>query len=373
MKRIITCLLSAIVSLGTYAQFADGYYRLQCKETGRYLAVHNNYVNTGSATRTGQVYLQSLETISGFENIVNDPGSVLYLRNTSKGYVIDAQGFTTDGRNMFLEFVQVDDAYRLKANITYEGQLYPRYLRDYEEEPGYSYLTTDANQSTNWNWYVIPVTEADNQYLGLKGDVKVGNSYFTTLYAAFPVKLGNNMKAYAVNSLTENSCTLKDIGDIVPTKCPVVIECAGETADANKVTPLPASEATISDNRLNGIIFCYPVIVGGKEKRSNPAWNATDYAPATMRLLGETDGKLCFNTSSEVKYLPANKAFLPVNAGSAASIPTDGTTGISKVTTNSYDPQKAKATYTINGVRLPDNMPLQKGIYIQDGKKVVIK
>jgi hypothetical protein len=357
------------MSIGTYAQFADGYYRLQCKETGRYLAVHNNYVNTESATRTGQIYIQSLETITGFENIVNDPGSVIYLRNTSSGYVIDAQGFTTDGRDMYLEFVPVDDAYRLKVNIKYEGQIVTRYLRDYEEEPGKSYIITDANQSTNWNWYVIPVTDADNQFMGLKGDVKVGNSYYTTIYATFPIQLGSGMKAYAVNTLTESNCTLEDIGNIVPANIPVVIACAGEGASSNKVTPLASGIANVGDNYLSGVVFCYP---SGRGPGS-PAWNAKDYLPETMRLLGEADGKLAFITASDVKYLPANRAYLNVSAGSASSIPTDGSTGIFRVTTKTENPQQAKGTYTLNGVRLPDNITPQKGIYIQDGKKIVIK
>lgn len=368
MKRILTLLIATFTTLCASAQFANGYYRIQCKDTGRYISVRNNYVNTGSATRTGQIELQSLETITGFDNIVNDPGSVLYLRNTSKGYVIDAQGFTTDGRDIYLEFVQVEDAYRLKANVTYQGQSYTRYLRDYEEEPGYSYITTDGNKSTHWDWYITPV--GSDQYFGLKGDVKVGDNYYTTLYASFPVQLGSGMKAYAVNSLTENSCTLKDIGNIVPSKVPVVIACAGQNADANKVTPLSQNDVSVSDNWLSGVIFCHPVFDGiGREKRSNPAWNVIDYDPATMRLLGETDGKLCFNTASDVDYLPANRAFLPVNAGSAASIPTDGTTAIQGVKNTAKVQQ---GIFTLNGVRLPDNVKPQKGIYIQDGKKIVI-
>ena len=63
MKKIFTCLLSVIVSLGAYAQITDGYYRLKCKQTGRYIAIHNDYVNKESAKRTGNVDLQSLETI----------------------------------------------------------------------------------------------------------------------------------------------------------------------------------------------------------------------------------------------------------------------------------------------------------------------
>ena len=371
MKRIITCLLCCVMSLGIYAQIADGFYRLQCKETGRYLAIHNDYVNKESAKQTGQVDLQSLETIEGFDNIVNDPGSVIYLKNTSKGYVIEGQGFTTEGNNLFVQFTQVNDAYRIWTTVKYEGAEYTRYLRDYTPYSGQSYITTDAEKSTNWHWYVVPVDENSNQYLGLKGDVKVGDSYYTTIYAAFPIQLGTGMKAYTVNTLTKNTCTLEDIGDVIPVKTPVVVKCAGQDASSNKVKPLKSSNTTAGEDKLDGVIFCYPVIVGGRERRDNPMWNAKDYDPETMRLLGEADGKLCFITSSEVKYLAANRAYLPVASGSAASIPTDGTTAIKSVK-NATEVQQ-QGTYTLSGVRLSENAKLQKGIYIKDGKIIVIK
>ena len=374
MKKLVSLIITALVAVSASAQFADGFYRLQCKETGRYIAIHNNYVNKESAKQSGQIDLQSLETVSDFENIVNDPGSVIYLKNTSKGYIIEGQGFTTEGRNLYLQFTEVNGAYRIYTTITYDGLAYTRYLRDYQTKSGSSYITTDELKSTNWHWYVIPVTDAADQIMGLKGDVKVGDSYYTTFYAAFPVQLGSGMKAYAVNSLSDSSCTLQDIGNIVPKKTPVVIGCAGEDAASNKVTPLAKGGTAVEGNKLSGEIFCYSVLTPtGDERRDNPAWNAKDYVPETMRVLGEADGKLSFITAGEeFDFLPANRAYLNVTEGSAASIPTDGTTGISSVKVNTTTKQ-ANGTYTLNGVRVPDNVTPQKGIYIQDGKKVVFK
>ena len=368
MKRILSLVFTTLLTLSASAQFTDGYYRLQCKETGRYLAVHNDYVDKESAKRTGQVELHSLETITGFDNIVNDPGSIIYLKNTKKGYVIEAQGFTTEGRGLYLQFYQVDDAYRIYTTVTYEGTEYTRYLRDCDGDDGRSYITTDADKSKNWHWYVTPVK--DDKYFGLKGDVKVGNSYYTTIYAAFPFQLGSGMKAYAVNSLTEGTCTLQDIGDIVPSKVPVVIACAGQDAASNKVTPLPKNNTTADDNHLDGVTFCYLVIVAGSERRRSPYWNALDYNPSTMRVLGEADGKLCFVSPSELKYVPANTAYLSVSAGSAETIPTDGTTGIKS--TKLQIQKTVKGRFTLQGVQIPDNVE-PRGPYIEDGKVVFKK
>ncbi len=374
MRRIFTLLLTALTTLSASAQFSEGFYRLQCKETGRYLTVHNDYVNKEAAKRTGQVELQSLETIEDFDQVVNDPGSVLYLKSTSQGWVIEGQNFTTEGKGLNLEFTQVGDAYRILGKIVYEGTEYPRYLRDYEDDYGKSYITTDANKSTNWNWYVIPVTEADKQYFGLKGDVKAGGKYYTAFFASFGIKLGSGMKAYAVNTMTKETTTLEDIGSTVPGFMPVVIECAGEKASDNKVTPLHDYDLYTGSNYLEGEYYCYIVTTpSGKERRDNPAWNALDYDPDDMRLLGEANDKLCFITATDVKYVPANRAYLYVMEGSAETLPTDGTTGIKGVKAGVPQQEAAKGRYTLQGVRLPDNIEPQKGLYIEDGKLVIKK
>lgn len=369
MKIIFTCLLSVIVSLGAYAQITDGYYRLKCKQTGRYIAIHNDYVNKESAKRTGNVDLQSLETIEDFDEVVNDPGSIIYMRKTPNGWAIDGQGFTTQGK-LDLQLTEVDGgAYRVWATVSSDGITLTRYLRDYEDQTGKSYITTDKDKSSNWEWYFVPV-EGDN-YMGLKGDVKVGSDYYTTIYATFPIQLGSKMKAYTVSSLTTSSCTLEEIGDIVPQYTPAVIKCAGEKASDNKVTPLVWDEEMIIGNKLSGEIFCYPVTTpSGKERRDNPAWNTLDYDPETMRVIGESDGKLCFVTSSTLRFIPANTAFLDVPSDAAAVMTTDGTTGIGGVKVETTTTVKGR--YTLQGVPLPDHVE-PHGIYIEDGKIVFKK
>lgn len=368
MKRIISLVVTAILTLTVSAQITDGYYRLKCKQTGRYLTIHNDYVNKESAKQTGNVDLQSLETISGFENVVDDPGSIIYLKSIKDGWAIEAQGFTTEGR-LNIQMTQVGDAYRLWTTVTSDGMTLTRYLRDYEQAPGYSYITTNSNKSSNWEWYITPVNE--NEYLGLYGDVKVGSNYYTTFYAAFPIELGSGMKAYAVSSMTNENCTLEDIGSIVPAKTPVVIACAGEETSVNKVTPLKKTDAKVKANRLSGALFCYPVYVGEKERRTNPAWNTVDYDPVTMRVIGEYEGKLCFVLDESLVFIPANGIYLNVSEDAQIIMPTDGSsTGIT--TTKIQSKTAVKGRFTLQGVSLPDNTEPQRGvIYIEDGQKKV--
>jgi hypothetical protein len=97
-----------------------------------------------------------------------------------------------------------------------------------------------------------------------------------------------------------------------------------------------------------------------------------DYDVFSMRILGEEGGKLVFKTGDEnLDYMPANKAYLSVPLSAAAVLTTDGSTAIQGVKTETTAEQ-TKGIFTLNGVRLPDNATLQKGVYIKDGKKIVI-
>jgi hypothetical protein len=107
-----------------------------------------------------------------------------------------------------------------------------------------------------------------------------------------------------------------------------------------------------------------------------------------MRLLGLSDkGELAFvkNVPAErlykEQYLMANKAFLKVNPGDADVMTHGGYTpdpdpdpdpdpqAISSVKVES----NASALYTLTGVRIPNGVTPQAGVYIKNGKKIVIK
>ena len=360
----------------------NGYYRMQCVETGRYVSFRNNYVDTESAKRTTQVEFESLRTIEGFDNVASDPGTIIYIKKFDQGYALRSQGFGTDESNYY---VQIDDmgdgSYRIWADYNKDGVSATRYMRDCDSKVGgYSYVTTDPDVSKGLNWRLIPVNSDDQKYIGVTPEVTVGGKGYATFYAGIDYKLGSGMKAYAVDTETDATCTLKDIGSTIPSHTPVVIECAGDNAADNKLTPLETSSGAAGINYLKGVMFCYPVLVKNRgkmvEERDNPYWKTVDYDVFTMRILGEEGGKLVFKTGGEdLEYMPANKAYLSVPLSAAAVLTTDGSTAIKgvKVSSTSSASSTPSGTYTLNGVRLPDNATPQKGVYIKDGKKIVIK
>ena len=380
MKKLFTLLFSALTTLSAHA-LDDGFYRMQCVETGRYVTFRNNYVDTQNAKDTQEVQFNSLRTVSGFENVVSDPGSIIYFKKFDQGWAIRSQGYGTDESNYYIQITDMGDgSYWLWATYSKSGVTVTRYMRDCDSSDGsYSYVTTEEKISKGRNWRLIPVNSEDQKYIGLVPEVKVGGKGYATFHAGIPYKLGSGMKAYAVDTRTDETCTLKDIGSEIPAKTPVVIACAGDNAADNKLTPLESSSASVGTNYLRGVMFCYPVTYynQGKivEDRTNSYWNAEVYDVFTMRVLGEEKGKLVFKTGGEdLRYMPANKAYLDVPLSAAAVLTTDGSTAIKgvKVSNTSSASSTSSGIYTLNGVRLPDNATPQKGVYIKDGKKIVI-
>ena len=380
MKKLFTLIFSALTTLSASA-LDDGFYRMQCVETGRYVSFRNSYVDTQSAQSTQEVQFYSLRTVSGFENVVSDPGSIIYIKKFDQGYALRSQGYGTDESNYYIQITDMGDgSYRLWATYSKSGVTVTRYMRDCDDTSGgFSYVTTQETISKGLNWRLIPVNSEDQKYIGLVPEVKVGGKGYATFYAGIPYKLGSGMKAYTVDTETDETCTLKDIGSEIPAKTPVVIACAGDNAADNKVTPLESSSASVGTNYLKGVMFCYPVTYYNRgiivEDRTNPYWNTVDYKIFEMRVLGEEDGKLVFKTGDEdLEYMPANKSYLSVPFSAAAVLTTDGSTAIKgvKVSSTSSASSTSSGIYTLNGVRLPDNATPQKGVYIKDGKKIVI-
>ena len=68
----------------------------------------------------------------------------------------------------------------------------------------------------------------------------------------------------------------------------------------------------------------------------------------------------------------ANKAYLRVNPGEADVMTLDGYTSsaISKV---KKDDKASTAIYTLTGKRVSNGAALSPGIYIQNGKKMIVK
>lgn len=351
MKRLILLFISGITALPILAQLnGDGYYRIQSTSSyGRYLTISNNKVdetnkNEITGGKEGNVY--GLKTIT---DAVSDPSSIIYISKensatSNSAYNIQAQGINPLGflKNNGAELKIYPDGdsyfiYGSKGSITL-------FLVDNNGSDGYIKVARRNAYPQNQNWYIRPV-DGTAEYLGIAPDpnIKVGDKYYTTIYASFPFQLGEGMKAYYVGEGKFDNGTpyaeLKEINGKVPAATPVIIECSSLDPVDNKVSLLSGNDApnTISGNKLAGVYFCYVKMFPNTDME-NPSANYQEiknvipYDSKKMRVLGLVNGKLGLVDASDDalvvtqivtkdrktvlgqgRYLPANKAYFPID------------------------------------------------------------
>ena len=170
---------------------------------------------------------------------------------------------------------------------------------------------------------------------------------------------------------TAGYAIVEEITGIVPKQTPVLVLCSGSTPKENKLTLYaPSAAGEVPDNRLVGNYYCNDVT--GTHR------NVTAYRPAYMRMLGVTaDGRPAF-VKSNISYIPANKCYLPVYSSApdelliiTADDYKKGSSGIEDVrVADKVNTQEI--WYTLDGRRL-QSKPTTKGLYIVNGKKVIVK
>jgi hypothetical protein len=183
--------------------------------------------------------------------------------------------------------------------------------------------------------------------------------------------VSEGMAAYYVSNAEGTGFTMKQIeGDVVPAGIPVIIRCNSAKPEENKIEPVIGGYAFDLPNWLGGV-YCSLSVARHR--------NTTLFDFITMRILGLNDkGELAFiaNPSTDRLYkdlfLMANKAYLKVSPKDADVMTIDGYTldAINKVKAESKEPT---GIYTLTGNRIPDGATLRPGIYIQNGKKRIIK
>lgn len=386
-KRLFLLLLGCATMLGAQAQLSGaGYYRVKNVSTGRYMSLsddHSRGVDFNSCTAD----CGAMQTSKIMDNIYSDPGSIFYLDHIDGvSYNVVGQGTSLhDIINYYIYISPVGSYYKI-----YQEQKGQRVtlsdLDDVEEDE--SYVATTGGKTT---WYITPLNTTDN-YIGVKPTISVGDKHYAAVFAGYPYTLGTGMKAYYINKVIENEgvVIIKELTGTIPAKTPVLIECSSTDISKNQITPVLNSDAVPSDNLAMGVYFCLG-------DRWSAHYNSTKFDPSTMRVLSlNTYGNLAVSTSTQnlktvmieprgadgkhltVTAIPANSWYIPVSSSAPSELKLvtaeQYATGIKDVTVK---PASLYNVYTLEGVQIKKNATsisdLHQGIYIINGKKVVIK
>lgn len=372
MKKTLGIILaSACFALTAQAQLSRGFYRIQNKYTDRYISIADNDKNNYPISTT-TFAMKGIKTLKAGENVSTNPSTVFLVHNVGGiQYDIEGQGTSIhkiSGGRLYMNLeAQSDGSYQ--AYGVYQAKIYLTDDTDTDAEE--SYLKNSQNSSvikkTSY-WWARPINTY-TEYICIKPEVEVDGKYYGTIFASFAFKLASSgMKAYTVNTAAGNTFTLQEIPGTIPAKTPVIIECSSNNYADNKI--LPVEETGKAGGNLLIGTYC--------ARKDTKYLNVTPYDNATMRTIGKSNGKLAFVKASssdlyEGAYLKANKAYLQVPSSASEILTMSGITGIDNIKADEAEETAKKGTYTLTGVRIADDVTPKPGIYIKDGKKVVIK
>ena len=307
MKRNLFVVFSFLLTLSSFAQFnGDGYYRVKNVGSGRYITVRDNRGSVNIETTSAD--MGAVELYKGFEKVVSDPSSILYIDQTSSGYKFHAQG--TDTYEIIGYYLNLsknsDGSYK-----AYQGNsMMMMYLGDRVTSSSVKGSLSTNAKGQNRDWYILPFNASGNDnYFGLSPEVKAGNDYYASFYASFPfTALSKNLKVYYIDKLDRDMAVYKEVVDgKVPAATPVLVKCTSDKPADNRLDIAANNATAISANKLGGVYF---------DNDNSAHYNRTAYNANTMRVLGTApDGKLAY-VKADLEFLPANKSYLNVPAGS---------------------------------------------------------
>lgn len=312
MRKIQLLLLMLFCTLSAVAQTNGAYYRVQNKKTSRYISVIDNRGSIDLSTTEAD--LGALQTVKGEAYHLSDPSTIVkFEKMSANGWNLKSQG---TGTYTIIEH-QVQIAQTPNGYMAYaQSGSAIKYLVDTyklsNQNAPISTLKTGTGDERYWNLLLVGTT--DDSYFGLEPTVSAGGSYYQTFYAGFPFTFySSGMEAYYVKTIdnAKSAVVIEPISGGVTAETPVLIKCSSNQATDNRLN-IGSGTGSASGNKLTGVYFCNDV----PQTTLYNHRNVVDYDASTMRVLGTAaDGSLAFVKSSDLQYIPANTAYITVDAG----------------------------------------------------------
>ena len=258
-----------------------------------------------------------------------------------------------------------------------------------------------VNNNTTDQWYgpELPVTGDaamwilekvdDTNYFGVKPSTNMkgrDGKYYTTLYVDFPFQIKGDVKAYTIEGVEAKNADgyyfakvkkLAQQGDVVPAQTAVVLECNSTNPADNQLLPQGDEITQTSDNRLCGTFFGAAINGLTVKDGTGTERNVTrDNIRAFNINTNDSRNPIGFyKVNSTVTTIPGNKAFLVLTNAEAQAkgfvleFEDGSTTGVETIETSKNSTEDG-VYYDLQGRRVENPT---RGVYIVNGKKVVIK
>ena len=229
----------------------------------------------------------------------------------------------------------------------------------------------------------------DTNYFGVKPSTNMrgrDGKYYTTLYVDFPFQIKGDVKAYTIEGVEAKNADgyyfakvkkLAQQGDVVPAQTAVVLECNSTNPADNQLLPTGDETPVTSNNRLCGTFFG-EAINGLTVKDGTGAERNVTHDNIRAFNINTADSRNpigFYKLNNTVTTIPGNKAFLVLTNAEAQAkgfvleFEDGGTTGIETIENSKHSTEDG-VYYDLQGRRVENPT---RGVYIVNGKKVVIK
>ena len=229
----------------------------------------------------------------------------------------------------------------------------------------------------------------DTNYFGVKPSTNMrgrDGKYYTTLYVDFPFQIKGDVKAYTIEGVEAKNADgyyfakvkkLAQQGDVVPAQTAVVLECNSTNPVDNQLLPTGDEAPVTSNNRLCGTFFGSAINGLTVKDGAGNDYNVThDNIRAFNINTADSRNPIGFyKLNNTVTTIPGNKAFLVLTNAEAQAkgfvleFEDGGTTGIETIENSKHSTEDG-VYYDLQGRRVENPT---RGVYIVNGKKVVIK
>ena len=229
----------------------------------------------------------------------------------------------------------------------------------------------------------------DTNYFGVKPSTNMrgrDGKYYTTLYVDFPFQIKGDVKAYTIEGVEAKNADgyyfakvkkLAQQGDVVPAQTAVVLECNSTNPADNQLLPTGDEKPKQSNNRLCGTFFGEAINGLTVKDGTGAERNVTrDNIRAFNINTADSRNPIGFyKLNNTVTTIPGNKAFLVLTNAEAQAkgfvleFEDGGTTGIETIESSKHSTEDG-VYYDLQGRRVENPT---RGVYIVNGKKVVIK
>ncbi len=389
------------------------YCRFENVGSGKFLSLSSTNGATRRQESQGGGYkytaleINALKLLSNTSSSMGDPSTVFYIGGTSDNAegispitVLQSQGenvlpiFAYGNDNRPVKITKAGQYFRISKIMTVnsEGETGEVYLND--EGTDTPVFSNAQGNNALWKIHFLDEGHIDEHAFGVAPDARMfqNGKYYTTLYTKFPYKMLDGIKAYYLdimrkdeiyNEQSKKITFLKVPEDekIIPKNMAVILECNGTNPEGNRLLPIVEKNNSISEgkyvtdknNPLKGALVVGGGLTGAQAADKNNL--RQDY----VYVYSSKNGLVSFYKWTGTKVIPNNKVYLAVTKNFEGDSSSDGNAakGYTFVwgTTTGIDNTVVKVEedgtiYNLQGSKVTNP---STGVYIKNGKKIVVK